>query len=91
MVTPTLSKSSPASTWAWYQIEGAVAGRCGSLQSMGRPVSVMVPSTTQLLDTAPAVPVGIQRAASRKSSAASPLEPAAARAVAERMVGLPGA
>src|SRR5581483_4625294 len=88
MVTPVDSKSSPATTWAWYQIDGALGGRWGSLQSMGRPLAVMVPSTTQLLLVAPAVAVGIQPAASWNSAAPSPPPDAALPAAAARMVGL---
>src|SRR5258708_26268322 len=87
-VTPVDSKSSPATTWAWYQIDGADGGRWGSLQSMGRPVAVIVPSITQLLLAAPAVPGGVQRAASRNSSMASPPCAAAGRPVSVRVGGV---
>ena len=39
MVTPVDSKSSPAWTWAAYQIDGIPGTRCGSLQRIGRPVA----------------------------------------------------
>src|SRR5580692_5062990 len=33
----------------WYQIEGMFVLRCGSLQRIGRPLSVFLPLTAQLL------------------------------------------
>src|SRR5580698_8970885 len=33
----------------WYQIEGMFVPRCGSLQRIGRPLSVFLPLTAQLL------------------------------------------
>src|SRR5207302_7629811 len=63
MVTPEVSKSEPARTWAAYQTEGRDGVRCGSLQSIGRPETVREPDTTQEL-LAPAID-GSQRAASR--------------------------
>src|SRR5579884_3340894 len=47
-LAPTTSMPG-ALRWHSYQIEGAACPRCGSLQRMGEPVTVMVPSTTQLL------------------------------------------
>ena len=55
MVTPVDSKSSPARTWAAYQIEGIPGTRCGSLQRIGRPDAVRSPETTQELLIPPAV------------------------------------
>src|ERR1019366_9182943 len=88
MVTPVDSKSSPARTWAAYQIGGMPGTRCGSLQRIGRPDAVRSPETTQELLMPPAV--GIQRAASRNmvSSWDRVSLPPAARTVAARMVGL---
>src|ERR1700686_1433401 len=88
MVTPVDTKSSPAGTWAAYQMEGIPGTRCGSLQRIGRPDAVRSPETTQELLIPPAV--GIQRAASRNmvSNRMRASLPPAARTVAARMVGL---
>ena len=66
MVTPVDSKSSPAWTWAAYQMDGIPGTRCGSLQRIGLPEDVRSPDTTQELLIPPAV--GIHRAASRNIS-----------------------
>ena len=88
MVTPVDSKSSPARTWAAYQIEGIPGTRCGSLQRIGLPEGVRSPETTQELLIPPAV--GIHRAASRNiiSSCERVSPPPAARRVPARTVGL---
>src|SRR5258707_11075293 len=44
-----ITSISPATRWHSYQIDGADCSRCGSLQRMGKPVVVIVPSATQLL------------------------------------------
>src|SRR6266571_2008948 len=53
-LTP-ITSISPATRWHSYQIDGAAWPRCGSLQRIGIPVVVIVPSTTQLL-LAPIIP-----------------------------------
>ena len=47
-VAPT-TFSRPPSRWARYQVDGSRAPRCGSLASIGLPVEVRAPDTTQLL------------------------------------------
>src|SRR2546421_2346690 len=47
-VTPA-TRTPGALRWTMYQIEGALAGRCGSFASKGFPEAVCLPLTTQLL------------------------------------------
>src|SRR6185436_181379 len=48
-VAPMISKPPPV-TCARYHVDGSRAPRCGSLASIGLPLAVRVPSTTQLLE-----------------------------------------
>src|SRR6059036_3855173 len=48
-VAPMVSKS-PPETCARYQVDGSRALRCGSFASIGLPLAVSVPSTTQLFE-----------------------------------------
>src|SRR3954453_5035057 len=45
-----MMSKAPADTWARYQIDGIWVDRCGSLASIGAPVAVSDPSTTQLFE-----------------------------------------
>src|SRR5947208_16895772 len=45
-----IASNSPPETCARYQVDGAFELKCGSLASIGLPVALRVPSTTQLLE-----------------------------------------
>src|SRR5712692_2212359 len=53
-VAPIVSKS-PPETCARYQVDGSRALKCGSLASIGLPLAVSVPSTTQLFEPSASV------------------------------------
>ena len=53
-VAPAISKSPPLMC-ARYHVDGSRAPRWGSLASIGLPLAVSVPSTTQLFDPIPSV------------------------------------
>src|SRR5437660_3106074 len=76
-VAPVISKSPPV-TCARYHVDGSRALRCGSLASIGLPLAVSVPSTTQLFD-----PIASARAPPRRKSltVGSPVDSARAKAV----------
>src|SRR5262249_29709235 len=71
-----ISKSPPA-TCTRYHVDGNRALRCGAVASIGLPLAVIVPSTTQLFD-----PIASVRALPARSAAtvASPEDRARANA-----------
>src|SRR4051812_50210910 len=68
-----ISKSPPV-TCARYHVDGSRAPRCGSLASIGLPLAVSVPSTTQLFE-----PIASARAPPRRKSLTAASPPASAR------------
>src|SRR5882762_3779708 len=73
-VTPA-TRTPGALRWTMYQIEGALAGRCGSLASKGFPEAVCLPLTTQLLLASPKPTSRPRRESERDSTPSSLARP----------------